>query len=55
MEQMKLYRSAGVNPMGGCLPTLFQMPFLFAMYYLFPSLIEFRQKPFLWAHDLSTY
>jgi YidC/Oxa1 family membrane protein insertase len=54
-EQMKLYRSAGVNPLGGCLPTLFQIPILFAMYYMFPSFMEFRQKPFLWAHDLSTY
>jgi len=55
MEQMKLYRSAGVNPLGGCLPTLFQIPILFALYYMFPSLTEFRQKQFLWAHDLSTY
>lgn len=55
VEQMKLWKSAGVNPLGGCLPTLFQMPILFAMYYLFPQLIEFRQKSFLWAHDLSSY
>jgi YidC/Oxa1 family membrane protein insertase len=55
MEQMKLFRSAGVNPLGGCLPTLFQMPILFAMYYFFPSSIELRQESFLWAHDLSTY
>lgn len=55
MEQMKLYRSAGVNPLGGCLPTLFQLPILFAMYYFFPSSIELRQKSFLWANDLSTY
>lgn len=55
MEQMKLYRSAGVNPLGGCLPTLFQMPILFAMYYFFPSSIELRQESFLWANDLSTY
>ncbi len=55
MEQMKLYRSAGVNPLGGCLPTVLQMPFLFAMYYFFPSSIELRQKSFLWTHDLSTY
>lgn len=55
MEQMKLYRSAGVNPLGGCLPTLFQIPILFAMYYFFPSSIELRQKSFLWADDLSTY
>lgn len=52
---MKLYKSAGVNPLGGCLPTLLQMPFLFAMYYFFPSSIELRQKSFLWAQDLSTY
>jgi len=55
MEQMKLYRSAGVNPLGGCLPTLLQLPILFAMFYFFPSSIELRQQSFLWAHDLSTY
>lgn len=55
MEQMKLYRSAGVNPLGGCLPTLFQLPILFAMYNFFPSSIELRQEHFLWANDLSTY
>jgi YidC/Oxa1 family membrane protein insertase len=55
MEQMKMYREAGVNPLGGCLPTLFQIPILFAMYYFFPSSIELRQKSFLWATDLSTY
>lgn len=55
MEQMKLYRSAGVNPLGGCLPMLFQLPILLSMYYMFPSFIEFRQQSFLWAKDLSTY
>lgn len=55
MEQMKLYRSAGVNPMGGCLPTLFMLPFLIAMYSFIPSAVEFRQQSFLWANDLSTY
>lgn len=55
MEQMKLYREAGVNPLGGCLPMLFQLPILLSMYYMFPSFIEFRQKSFLWADDLSTY
>ncbi len=55
VEQMKLWKSAGVNPLGGCLPMLFQLPILFALYYLFPQLIEFRQKTFLWAHDLSSY
>jgi YidC/Oxa1 family membrane protein insertase len=55
VEQMKLYKEAGVNPLGGCLPMLFQLPILLSMYYMFPSFIEFRQKSFLWAHDLSTY
>ncbi|MGN6476676.1 MAG: membrane protein insertase YidC, partial [Flavipsychrobacter sp.] len=55
MEQMKLYRSAGVNPLAGCIPTLLQVPILFSMYYFFPSSIELRQQKFLWANDLSTY
>ena len=55
MEQMKLFRSAGVNPLGGCLPMLFQLPILLSMYYMFPSFIEFRGQSFLWAKDLSTY
>lgn len=53
--QMELYRKAGVNPLGGCLPMLFQMPILIAMYRFFPSSIELRQESFLWATDLSTY
>ncbi len=52
---MGLYRKAGVNPMGGCLPMLLQMPILIAMYRFFPASIELRQKGFLWADDLSTY
>ncbi|HLU18112.1 MAG TPA: membrane protein insertase YidC [Edaphocola sp.] len=55
MEQMKLYRSAGVNPLGGCLPLLFQMPFLLSMYYFFPAALDLRQAKFAWAEDLSTY
>ncbi|MBT5992743.1 MAG: membrane protein insertase YidC [Bacteroidetes bacterium] len=54
-EQMKLYRQAGVSPMGGCLPMLLQMPILIALFRFFPSSIELRQESFLWAHDLSTY
>lgn len=54
-EQWKLYQQAGVNPLGGCLPMLLQMPILIAMYYFFPASIELRQEAFLWAHDLSTY
>ncbi|MDR2972485.1 MAG: membrane protein insertase YidC [Bacteroidales bacterium] len=52
---MALYRSAGVNPMSGCLPVLLQMPILIAMFRFFPSAYELRQQPFLWADDLSTY
>ncbi len=52
---MGLYKKAGVNPMGGCLPLLLQMPILFAMFRFFPTSIELRQQPFLWATDLSTY
>ncbi len=55
MEQMKLYRSAGVNPLGGCLPMLFQMPFLLSMYYFFPAALDLRQAKFMWAEDLSTF
>jgi YidC/Oxa1 family membrane protein insertase len=52
---MELYKRAGVNPMGGCLPMLLQMPILFAMFRFFPVSIELRQEHFLWATDLSTY
>jgi YidC/Oxa1 family membrane protein insertase len=52
---MALYKKAGVNPLGGCLPMLLQMPILFAMFRFFPTSIELRQQSFLWAHDLSTY
>lgn len=54
-EQMKLYQQVGVNPLSGCIPMVLQMPILFAMFYFFPSSIELRQQPFLWADDLSTY
>lgn len=54
-DQLKLYQQAGVNPFSGCIPLLLQMPILFAMFYFFPVSIELRQKPFLWAEDLSTY
>lgn len=54
-KQMELFRNAGVNPVGGCLPMLLQMPILFAMYRFFPNSIELRQQPFLWADDLSHY
>ena len=54
-DQMKLYKEAGVNPFSGCIPLVLQMPILFSMFYFIPVSIELRQKPFLWAEDLSTY
>ncbi|KXK42447.1 MAG: membrane protein OxaA [Bacteroidetes bacterium OLB11] len=55
VEQMKLYRQAGVNPLGGCLPALLQLPVFFALLSFFPHSIQLRQEKFLWANDLSTY
>lgn len=52
---MELYQQAGVNPLGGCIPMLVQMPILLAMFNFFPASIELRQKSFLWANDLSSY
>lgn len=52
---MALYKKAGVNPMGGCLPMILQFPILIAMFFFFPTSIELRQESFLWATDLSTY
>ncbi len=54
-EQMKLYKQAGVNPLGGCLPMLLQMPFTLAFFFFFPNLFELRGQSFLWMKDLSTY
>ena len=52
-KMMELYNLAGANPMSGCLPMLLQMPILIAMFSFFPSCIELRGEPFLWAEDLS--
>lgn len=52
---MDLYKRAGVNAMGGCLPTLLTFPILWAMFRFFPASIELRQQSFLWAEDLSAY
>ena len=54
-EYLKLYKKAGVNPLGGCLPMLIQLPIVFAFFRFFPSLFELRGESFLWMHDLSTY
>ncbi|MEO6668772.1 MAG: membrane protein insertase YidC [Ferruginibacter sp.] len=55
MEQMKLWRSAGVSPLGGCLPALLQIPIFMSLYYFFQSNIDLRGRSFLWAHDLAAY
>jgi YidC/Oxa1 family membrane protein insertase len=52
---MALYKKAGVNPLGGCIPMVLQLPILIAMFRFFPASIELRQERFLWAEDLSTY
>jgi YidC/Oxa1 family membrane protein insertase len=55
MEQMKLFREAGVNPLGGCIPALFQIPIFFALYSFFNASVDLRGAAFLWAHDLSAF
>ncbi|MEI2750581.1 MAG: membrane protein insertase YidC [Ferruginibacter sp.] len=55
MEQMKLWKSAGVSPLGGCLPALLQIPIFMSLYYFFQSNIDLRGKNFLWAQDLASY
>lgn len=52
---MALYQKAGVSPMSGCLPMLFQFPVLMAMFWFLPTAIELRGKSLFWAEDLSTY
>ncbi len=52
-KTMALYSKAGASPFSGCLPMLLQLPILVAMFSFFPSCIELRGEPFLWAHDLS--
>lgn len=55
MEQMKLFREAGVNPLGGCIPALLQIPIFFALFSFFNSEIGLRGAEFLWASDLSAF
>jgi len=54
-EYLKLYKKAGVNPLGGCIPMLLQLPIVMAFFFFFPNLFELRQQSFLWMDDLSTY
>jgi len=55
MDQMKLFREAGVNPVSGCIPAVLQIPIFFALYSFFNSNISLRGQSFLWSHDLSSY
>jgi len=55
MDQMKLFREAGVNPLGGCLPALLQIPIFFALFSLFSADVGLRGAEFLWASDLAAY
>ncbi len=52
-EMMDLYKREGVNPVGGCLPMLLQMPFFYAFYRVLSVSIEMRGASWLWVHDLS--
>ncbi|MFZ4115452.1 MAG: membrane protein insertase YidC [Chthoniobacterales bacterium] len=52
-ELMKLYKQYGVNPFGGCLPMLVQIPIFFGFYSMLGTAIELRNSHFLWIHDLS--
>jgi YidC/Oxa1 family membrane protein insertase len=53
-EMMRIYREEKVNPLGGCLPILVQMPFFIALYWVLLSSVEMRNAPWIgWIHDLS--
>jgi YidC/Oxa1 family membrane protein insertase len=53
-EVSALYKAEGVNPLGGCLPMVIQMPFLFAYYSMLGAALDLRQAHWLWIHDLSS-
>jgi len=55
MDQMKLWKSAGVSPLGGCLPAVLQVPIFMSLYYFFQSNIALRGQSFLWSKDLASY
>jgi YidC/Oxa1 family membrane protein insertase len=52
-EIMKLYRQHKINPMGGCLPSLIQLPIFLGFFYMLRTAVELRNAEFLWVHDLS--
>ena len=53
-EVMALYKQEGVNPVGGCLPMIVQLPFFYAFYRVLSIAIELRHAPWLWVPDLSS-
>jgi YidC/Oxa1 family membrane protein insertase len=52
-ETFALYKDYGVNPFGGCVPALIQMPVFFSLYYMLQNAVELRGQSFLWVHDLT--
>lgn len=52
-ETFAMYKEYGVNPFGGCLPALIQMPVFFSLYYMLQNAVELRGQSFLWVHDLT--
>ena len=52
-EVMKMYKQYGINPVGGCLPMLIQIPIFFGLYQMLGQAVELRNEKFLWVHDLS--
>ncbi|WP_185866976.1 YidC/Oxa1 family insertase periplasmic-domain containing protein [Blattabacterium cuenoti] len=52
---MELYHNAGINPMSGCISTLFQIPIFYSLFKFFPTIINLRGKSFLWVEDLTSY
>jgi YidC/Oxa1 family membrane protein insertase len=52
-ETFALYKDYGVNPFGGCVPALIQMPVFFSLYFMLQNAVELRGQSFLWVHDLT--
>jgi YidC/Oxa1 family membrane protein insertase len=52
-ETFAMYKDYGVNPFGGCLPALIQMPVFFSLYFMLQNAVELRGQSFLWVHDLT--
>jgi len=54
-EVMALYKKEGVNPLGGCLPMLIQLPFLYGFYRVLSQAVEMRHAAWIWVPDLSVH